>query len=285
MTLKAILVPLEESEVLPSVLETALLVARRYGSHIEGLSVRRALTGLMVAGAEGGFATSPDLEERFAREAEERALRVQRQFETFMREHGVGDGTQPGEAPTASVVEEVWEGVDVVGTRGRAFDLTVVGRPVRGAPAPAIATLEMVLFESGRPILIAPPTPPTSLGESILIAWNGSPETARTIAFAMPLLAQAGKVVVLSVANGTVTGPSAAEARQHLVRNGIAAEAVEVPSGERSVGEVILDECASRGVDLLIKGAYTRSRLRQMIFGGTTSHILASAELPVFMAH
>ena len=284
MALKTILVPLEESEALSSVLETSLILARRYGSYIEGLNVRRALSGLILAGAEGGFATSPDLEERFTREAEEQARRVRGQFEAFMRKHGIPGGPD-GEGPWAAVVDEVWEGADVVGSRSRVFDLTVLGRPVRGAPAPALTTLETILFESGRPVLIAPPAPPTTMGENILIAWNGSPETARTIAFAMPLLDQARSVTVLSVVEGMVMGPGAAAACQHLQRNGISAEATDINAGERSVGEVILAESASRNIDILIKGAYTRSRLRQMIFGGATSHILSNAEMPVFMAH
>ncbi len=284
MTFKTILVPLEESEAFSSVLDTSLIVARQFGSYIEGLNVRRALSGLILAGAEGGFATSPDLEERFAREAEEQARRVRGQFEAFMREHGISGGPG-GDGPWASVVDEVWEGADLVGSRSRVFDLTVIGRPQRGAPTSALTTLETILFEGGRPILIASPSPPSVVGENILIAWNGSPETARTIAFAMPLLARARSVAVLGVVGGLVLGPDVAAACQHLERNGINAEAAEVEAGEHSVGEAILAECESRNADLLIKGAYTRSRLRQMIFGGATSHILMNAELPVFMAH
>ena len=48
---------------------------------------------------------------------------------------------------------------------------------------------------------------------------------------------------------------------------------------------VILEEAGTRGADLLVKGAYTHSRLRQMFFGGATSHILAEAEIPVLMAN
>jgi nucleotide-binding universal stress UspA family protein len=55
--------------------------------------------------------------------------------------------------------------------------------------------------------------------------------------------------------------------------------------GGRSTGEVVLATAKAQGSDLLVKGAFTQSRLRQMIFGGTTSHILANAELPVLMAH
>ena len=53
----------------------------------------------------------------------------------------------------------------------------------------------------------------------------------------------------------------------------------------RNTGEAVLRAAKAEGCDLLVKGAFTQSRLRQMIFGGTTSHILAKAELPVLMAH
>ena len=66
---------------------------------------------------------------------------------------------------------------------------------------------------------------------------------------------------------------------------GIAARARTVRSGGRTVGQPILSEATAEGADLLLKGAYTNSRLRQMIFGGATSHILGAAELPVLMAH
>jgi nucleotide-binding universal stress UspA family protein len=69
------------------------------------------------------------------------------------------------------------------------------------------------------------------------------------------------------------------------MRNGIAAKTQQIRAGDRAVGAAILDQCRELGADLLLKGAYTHSRLRQMIFGGATSHILGAAELPVIMAH
>ena len=80
-------------------------------------------------------------------------------------------------------------------------------------------------------------------------------------------------------------GPSAKDALGYLEANGVAAtEKAVVPRSGRP-GEAILAEAKAQGADLLIKGAYTQSRLRQMIFGGATSHILSAAELPVFLAH
>ena len=80
-------------------------------------------------------------------------------------------------------------------------------------------------------------------------------------------------------------GRDGTELRQSLSRNGIAAQASVVPKKNRTVARAILEESTSLGGDLLIKGAYTHSRLRQMIFGGVTNEILATAALPVLMSH
>ena len=70
-----------------------------------------------------------------------------------------------------------------------------------------------------------------------------------------------------------------------LNREGLSAQGRTLAAGRRTVGEIFLTEAEAIGCDLLVKGAYTQSRLRQMIFGGATSHILAHAAMPVLMAH
>ena len=124
------------------------------------------------------------------------------------------------------------------------------------------------------------------MGEHILIAWNCSTEQARTTALAMPLLQKAARVTVLTVEGGTVPGPTGEQLAQYLERNGVPLRTYHRrPQGPQHHGRNDLANAASLGCDLLIKGAYTQSRLRQMIFGGATRHILANATLPVLMAH
>jgi len=206
-------------------------------------------------------------------------------FETFMQTHGVPQQGQGATGPSYGWTEADTARDAFVGSYGRVFDVTVFGRPGSYPAGSSMAAVEAALFESGRPILIAPPTPPTQLGENIVIAWNRSTETARVTAFAMPLLHRARKVTVLTVAGGMVPGPEGPELARYLQRNGIAADAVNVDASNKSAGEMMLQKSIELGCDLLIKGAYTQSRLRQMIFGGATSHILAKTTLPVFMAH
>ncbi len=285
--MRSILIPLEDSEALPSVLEAAYMVAQRFSSYIEILHVRPMLTGIMATGMEGGFAATPHMEEAFEQEESERSRRAWDTFEAFRGTKHLprSEALAPTDHPTVGWLEEVSPGTGVIGSRGRMFDLTIVGRPIRGRPAPSLSTLEAALFESGHPVLIAPPTKPTNLGKNIVIAWNGSNETARTVTFALPLLKQAEQVHVLVIEEGMVPGPKSRDLVEYLQRHGIEASATETKSGDRAVGAAILAEAETLGADLLIKGAYTHSRLRQLIFGGATSYILANAEIPVFMAH
>ena len=287
MAFSSILVPLEESEILDSVLGTALLFARRYDSYIEGLCIRPSLAGAVAVGFEGGAAALSGTEEQFEQEQQLRTERLHAEFQNFIEANSIPLAEDNYTKLCARWVEDEASGIGIFGQRARVFDLTVVGRPMPGAMTPAMNTLETVLFESGRPVLIAPPTTPTDIGRHIVIAWNGGTETARAIAFAKPVLREADRITVLAVEGGMVPGPSAESVQVNLARDDVEVDVRSVP-GRRSAaeaGNIILSETMEVGGDLLIKGGYTQSRLRQMIFGGATSQILANAEVPVLMAH
>ena len=174
---------------------------------------------------------------------------------------------------------------DFVGSYGRAFDIIVLGRPSDQPNHPRLLSVEAALFDSGRPVLLVPPTSPATLGTTVVIAWNRSTETARTVALAMPLLAEAQRIVVIDFDDWGVSGPSSQDLSHTLARNGLPVETRTIPNPHGHAGEAILLAAVSLGCDLLVKGAYTQSRLRQFIFGGATSHILANTTVPVLMAH
>ena len=284
--MRTLLVHVEDCPDLPSILKAALIIARRFGSHMEGLYVPQGLPSMLPLSPEGGLATA-DVMASLEQGAEDTAQRLRAIFDRFMADEDVA--VMPiGAAidrPSASWFEAARLTQDTLGGRGRMFELIVVGRPMPGQFAPSMVALETALFESGRPLLIVPPGNVATIGEKVAIAWNGSTETARTIAFAMPLLARADEVAVISVEEGLVPGPSGQDIAQNLARAGIVSRTRHVHSEGRAIGEAMLAESRAFGADLLIKGAYTQSRLRQMIFGGATSYILANADLPVFMAN
>ena len=278
--MKTILVPVEEHSLIHPVLETALLVARTFGSYVEGAPISINLPVALPVDIAIGVPSVLDPTTRH-----EMADASRKHFESFMTAQGV-----PRAGPDATGACFGWHQGELMddtflGAYGRAFDITVVGRPGSAATHPRLSTAEAALFESGRPILIVPPTAPQIFGESVVIAWNGSTETARAVALAMPVLARARRVVVLTIEDWGNGGPTGEELARNLRRHGMPVELNAVRNTSSRHGETILSNAAALGCDLLVKGAYTQSRLRQMILGGATSHILANTTLPVFMAH
>jgi nucleotide-binding universal stress UspA family protein len=282
--MKTILVPTEQNTAMESALDCALLLAKKFDSWIEGFPLRPAVADMVAMDPDAGL-TMVAVKENDAdmvRQAEEL-------FRSFMERHGVQRQATEASPPPGAVSwtwhAEAPSGHDFVGSYGRVFDIVVLARPGEEWQSPSMVTLESALFESGRPVLIAPPTSPASLGTHVLIAWNRSTEQARATAFAMPLLRLAERVTILTVEGATVAGPSGAEMARSLAIHGIAADTLTIAPGKVGAGETILKKATELGCDLIVKGAYTQSRLRQMIFGGTTRHILANAKLPVLMAH
>ena len=273
--MKNILVPIEDHRAISSVQRTALLAAAKFGSRIEGVPLGPDFDALIAV----NFAIPMIVADQKVRA--DLSLQLSQIFEDFARLR-----PQTGE----DGVTLAWNGDDLmtdakIGAYGRIFDLIVIGRPGLASDDPRGSTLEAALFDSGRPTLIAPPRPPEVIGETIVVSWNASTETARTIGFAMPFLKRARKVIVLSVSGAMSPGPSPDLLARSLERHGLAVTFEIIDNPIASPGRTILSRAAALGADLLIKGGYTQSRMRQMIFGGATSQILAEAEIPVFMAH
>jgi len=279
--MKSILVPTEHHSSMASALETALLLAQKFDSCIEGFPLRPGVADLVAMDPDSGL-TMVAVKENDA----ELARHAEDAFRAFMEQHQVPERSGDTEASLSWTWHgDAPSGHDYVGSYGRVFDMIVLARPGPEWQSPSMITLESALFESGRPVLIAPPSAPRSLGTNVLIAWNCSTEQATTTAHAMPLLRRAQRVTIVTVEGATVAGPSGEQMARTLKANGISAEPMTLKSRKGGAGEVLLGKAEELGCDLIIKGAYTQSRLRQMIFGGTTRHILANAKLPVLMAH
>ena len=277
--MKSILVPVEDHDRMADVIVSALTVARVFESYVEGIPLGPDIADMVAA----DFSMSGVIfDERTRRAFLRHATDV---FEDEMKARAIPRRSEDAKGLSYGWMGETLVSPASVGEYGRVFDLLVVGRPGSGSNEPHRSTLEAALFESGRPLLIAPPKPPPSIGTVTAIAWNGSSETARSISFAMPLLSRARDVPVLAVPGMRLPGPSDAQLARMLRRHGIPARVVTVAEAGRAPGRAVLETAAELGADLLIKGGYTQSRLRQMIFGSVTSDILAEANLPVFMAH
>lgn len=277
--MKAILIPVETHAAMEAVLATALRLAERFGSYMEGIALGPDLAQITAADFSFGNVVFDD---RTRRELLAEAYNI---FSTFMATHEVARAQGDAQKPCFGWRGDMLVTDEGVGEYGRIFDVIAVGRPAAGIHQPRKSTLESALFESGRPLLIAPPQAPEKLGDCIAIAWNASPESARSVAFAMPLLLAAQDVPVMMVPGTRLAGPDENELVTSLRRHGVPARAILANETPKGPGYAVLETAYELGADLLVKGGYTQSRMRQFIFGGPTSQILTEANLPVFMAH
>lgn len=174
--------------------------------------------------------------------------------------------------------------------QARYADLLVISQADRTALAPRLRAdfPEYVLLNCARPVLVVPGgMPPAPIGRHVMIGWNGSREATRALTSAIPLLKDAGQVDVAVLnpgSEGDVHGPLAgADIALFLARHGVKVD-VRAMSGVADVGSALLSMAADAGADLLVAGAYGRSRIGEILLGGTTRTLLASARLPLWMA-
>jgi nucleotide-binding universal stress UspA family protein len=275
--MKTLLVPVPEQPS-AAVFECAISFAHVFGSLVEGMALAPDLSRTIAA----EFPIDPHYIDPDNRR--DMVTTARRHFEQQMQQAQLPRCADKVTGPCYRwAMDELGEDGRVA-SYARLFDLVVLARPEQRRDGSRIATVETILFESGRPVLLVPPAIPKAIGRRVVIAWNGSLETARAIAFAMPILLQAERVIVLHLEGWEVDGPRASDQVEFLKRHGVNAELASRPlvSGP---GESIMKQAHDLGADLIIKGAYTQSRLRQMIFGGATSHLLAHTDVPMFIAH
>ena len=273
------------------VIELACRLARRFGSHLEAYHVRLDPRELVVVATDGlGTPLTADIIETATREAEAAATAARRMFTEAVKRHAIAWRSEPlplGSDPalvrqaSARWHEEEGYGAVKVADRARLFDLTILGRSGRVTDEAYSDAIEEALLSAGRPVLVAPAEAPAAFGETIALAWNDSPEAAKAVAAALPLLLQARQVHVLSV--GSTAGAALA---QHLAWYGIRATAEEV-SAIKGVGpgELVLAAARDHACDLLVMGGYGRSPWREMLFGGATRDVIGRSLLPLLLSH
>ena len=258
MAIRKLLLPLQTTATAEAALSTALIAARIWRAH---------LAVLHVVAARG-------------HEADLRAL-----FDRFVADNAVevAPPAPDAELPTASFQATPGREAETVAYEARLADLTVVPHPASGEDVSSSDALHAVLFDSGQPVLIAPRTVPHGIGTRVCLGWNGSAESASAVLAALPWLRRAETVRILAGDDYQRRGPSAQDIQAFLALHDVHAEIGIFRAVDRDVGAGLLAAAAEFGADLLAMGAYSQSRLRQLLVGGVTRHVLQHLALPVLM--
>ena len=285
MPIRRVLLPLTGTAAGEAALATALMVARKWDAHLTALHVR--IDSRDVAPLAGEGLSGAMIEEMMSateKESSDRSNAVRAMFDRFVSEQGVTVAdSHPGAGATASFYSVTGREEDLVAQLARLADLTVVPHPEAGDEVSSSDALHAVLFDSGRAVLIAPQIAPTSIATRVCVAWNGTAESAAAVQAAIPWMQRAQAVRVLYASEYQRRGPGAAEMVSYLALHDIQAETAMFKPAERDVGRGLLAAAREFGADMLAMGAYSHSRLRQLILGGVTRHVLEFSTIPVMM--
>ena len=292
MTIRTILAPLSGGSSNEGAIETACRLALRFGAHVQGLHVRNdPADALPLLGQDISTPVAAELIEMAQREGADNAVRARAVFDAAVARHGLALRDRPpgGKAdlgsPSASWRDETGHAPGIVPLRARLSDLVVLGQSGRVANKPHSDTLDETVVHGGRPVLLAPARPAGPIGEVVAIAWNASPEAARAVSGALPFLAEARAVHILSVGRENES-LSDTELALYLGWHGVAATAHHVqPVKGVKTGELLLATARDHGAEILVMGGYGHAPWRELIFGGATASVVGTSELPILLSH
>ena len=291
MSIKRILVPLPGSVGHTAEIDMALSAAKALGAHVEALFISQpppsTRGGVSVSEYGGRTAIAESI--NWSAEERDRIARDAREgFAHTCAAVGIpilSMNDEPGTPLAASWREAEGSYVEIAVQRAAAFDLMVAASATVMEPLMAIA--EQSLLQTRRPVLLAPARLQGDLTDSVMVAWDESPECWHAVSAAIPFMHLAKSVRVISVdRDASSRTASQAEVLAYLRCHGIGATAKVVAPELRSVGDTLLAAAAEHEAGLLVMGAYSHSRLREMLLGGATRHILKNASArPVLLAH
>ncbi len=268
------------------VLDHALALARRFDAHLQVVHCRQRPQEMLPYAGIVPSALRQQVLSSATSLADEEERRVKALFEDYCRraeitvvEH-LRDA--PRDRPSASWSEATGQQAAVIGVYGRLADVIAVAQPDPHLNI-GFRTLEAALLETGRLVLLCPPQAVAEIGRHVAIAWSGAAEAASAVAAAMPILAAADQVTVLSALTGAALDLRPEALRDYLASHGIAAEIETFEARATAVAQGLLAVAKKAGADVLLMGAYGHDRRRELVMGGVTQYVTDHADLPVLL--
>ncbi len=288
MAIKSILVPTDGRESTREVLEAALVIARRFDSHIMALHV-----------SEGAFSESREmhLSDKLRRSAhleEQRILGERADVAHAL----VAEFASRRKVPLCDPPAKCADGISIsfhhahgnvretLVEWARMVDTTAVMRPTRFGKfisrSITESKLDALMLHSGSPVVLVPPNWEVHRAQRAVVAWNQSLESSRALSMTIPWLVQMKKVTLVVPRRLLDSGQRVVE---HLGRHGAKADMQVLNRRTATVGKRLLTICKNLEADFLVMGGYSHSRMQERVFGGVTEHVLKHSKIITVMVH
>lgn len=253
-------------------LKLAALASETLGAPVDGIVVKPDPRDSIPAIGE---AMTGDLVAQVMQETERAGA------DMATKSRGLFDAAGLGEA--ARFFEATGRVETVVAQEGRTRAMTVL--PCGGVGEGDTRAIGAALFDTGRPTLIAPLHEVKSVGKRAAVFWKDSQEAANAVWSAVPFLRTADEVTLFTVGDDLAAAKALERLADGLARAGVKADSKLIEPGPGGDSAQLVDAASEMDADLIVMGAYSHSRLQELIFGGVTQDMLDSLARPVLMAH
>ena len=275
--MRNILLPFEYIETIPHLVDCAVSLAKKYNSSVSGVAIHQRIDSFI---AQEGSIVFDSLHHD---ENKEEAIKYKEKFIDHMNTLKKSD-SDLSDLKYKWLSEEL-ENQKYLGDLSRVYNVVIISRPYQELQSASLSSIQTILFDGGRPVMLIPMNKQIDIGKEVVISWNCTTESSRAVFAALPILKKANNVTILTVEKVITEGPSGEQVSELLASHGIDAKPVTISGDEKKIGDAILDFSKSVDADLIIKGAYTQSRLREIIFGGATRHLMLHSEIPIYLVN
>ena len=275
--MRNILLPFEYIETIPHLVDCAVSLAKKYNSSVSGVAIHQRIDSFI---AQEGSIVFDSLHHD---ENKEEAIKYKEKFMDHINTLKKSDSD-------LSDLKYKWlskelENQKYLGDLSRVYNVVIISRPYQELQSASLSSIQTILFDGGRPVMLIPMNKQIDIGKEVVISWNCTTESSRAVFAALPILKKANNVTILTVEKVITEGPSGEQVSELLASHGIDAKPVTISGDEKKIGDAILDFSKSVDADLIVKGAYTQSRLREIIFGGATRHLMLHSEIPIYLVN
>ena len=288
MSIAKILAPVTGGARDAAVLANAVAAAKPFNAHVMAFFVRPDLTEALAFFTDGVSGVVVEEVLKATKDAgDEAARRIEATIAACCADAGIERLVTPKRSPnvTLSLREVQGNFGDPLTAAARLSDLVVFG-PIRENDQAGLAeAFVQVLVETDRPVLRATDEAPQTFARRIAIGWDGKTAAAQAVTAAIPYLAKADSVEILSVQRPPMRAEATEGLKEYLALHGVKCTERLIDPGHKRIGEVLLEAAGEGHADLLVVGGYGHGRLRESLIGGVTRHVIAHAGLSVFMVH
>jgi len=266
----------------------ALALAKSCAAQLRILHITPPITASME-----GFIANGAIVEAIEEDNEERLKKAKEYTGHYAVLHHVplNISDTPQHHASAKFIHRAGTIEEVVSQEGRLSDVLVISRSVNGINIVYDDAAMTALFNTGRPVLVAPrlqgALPKEWAHKTVVLSWNNSLEAARALYNAMPFLEGAEKVHLLIAHGHTETNLVTNETAvmEYLQAHNVKADVIPIDRDNRSAAEALLAKAHELKADLMVMGAYGHTRTREIIMGGVTHYMLKHADIPLLLSH